>query len=142
MRIHTNKLNAHDIRHCLAYAQRSGKVAPDIEFVVGPVLNGSRSHARAFEVQLGTWDKTSGPKKSRHYKSSGTHGADSIWAATYDEWGHFLASVFLCDRQAVAGHYESHRDFHAKTRDAYLTTTDQHQRAYDAASAAGRYQGD
>jgi hypothetical protein len=142
MRIHTSKLGRLDVRECLAAAQRSGKVTSDIEFVIGPVEYGSKSRDRAFEVQLGTWDQTSGPTKSRHFKNTGTYGADRVWAATYDEWGHFLALVFLCDRNATAGPYKGHDDFHAKTHDAYLTITDEHQRAYQAASAAGRYQGD
>ena len=141
MRIHT-ELNTQTLRGCLAQAKFQRKVTDDVHFVVGPNLYGSRSHDHAIEIQLGTYDKTTGPTRSRHYKNSGTHGADTIYAATYDEWGHFLALVFLCDRKAKAGPYNGHDDFHAKTHDAYLTITDEHQRAYQAASAAGRYQGD
>ena len=142
MRIHTNKLSALDIRECLEAAKKAGKVTDDIEFVVGPTVFGSKSHKRAVEVQLGTYDQHSGPTWSRHFKNTGTYVAYHVWAATYDEWGHFLALVFLCDRGAKAGTYNGHDSFHTITKDAYLTTTDQHQRAYEAASAAGRYQGD
>lgn len=141
MRIHTNKLTLSGLRECLAHAKASGKVTQDIEFVVES-SHGSRSHARAFDIQLGTYDQHSGPTNSRHFKNTGTHGASHIWAATYDEWGHFLALVFLCDRDAKAGQYEGHADFHKQTNDAYLTVTDEHARDYARHSAAGRYMGD
>lgn len=118
MRIHSNTLTRSDIVSAL----RQPEIAPDIELVTFGVFS-SRKRQRAYEVQLGTDDKTSGPTKSRHYKNSGTHGAGQIWAATYDEWGFFLADLFRLDPNAIAGQYNGADDFHAQTKGAYEGST-------------------
>lgn len=77
---------------------------------------GSRSHARAFEVTLrghGT----------RHKRSPHTPLPDSDRAgeraATYDDWGRWLALVFDADPQAKTAPYADRDDFHTKTDYAY-----------------------
>lgn len=163
MRIHTNSDSPRStIDQALRNAIRRGNVAPDVHFVVGPTVYGSRSHAHGVEVQLGTYDSSSGPTRSRHFKNTGTSGADHIWAATWDEWGWFLAEVFNYDPSAKAGPYVGREGFDAATSNAYTLKgcarcglhavehdgdglhciTCRHGLAYAAASAAGRYQGD
>lgn len=115
MRIHVNILTSFDIYRALV----DSRIAADVYPVVME-QHGSRTHTRAFEVQLGTEDKTSGPTRSRHYKNSGTHGAGNVYAATYDEWGYFLANLFDQDPTAKAGPYADRADFHAKTECKYV----------------------
>lgn len=118
MKIHSDTLTGADLEGALCAARSAEHITPDVHFVVFGQA-GSRSHRAAHEVQLGTYDKTTGPTKSRHYKNSGTHGADSVWAATYDEWGWFLAEVYRRDASAMAGPYKSRDDFGEKTKHAY-----------------------
>lgn len=118
MKVHSDILSETSVRAALRHAQVIDKVTYDIQFVVFDT-KGSRSHCRGFDIQLGTYDKTSGPTKSRRYKNSGQYGADSIWAATYDEWGWFLAALFSIDPDATAGPYKGLADFNRQTSDKY-----------------------
>jgi hypothetical protein len=45
------------------------------------------------------------------------HG--QLRAASYDEWGWFLAALFRADPNAKAGPYKNEPDFHRKTEGAY-----------------------
>lgn len=58
----------------------------------------------------------------RHYPNSGTSGAQS-WegqvAASWAEWGWFLARVFEVDPDARCGDYRSADDFHAQTGERF-----------------------
>jgi hypothetical protein len=122
MKLHTS-LHPSDVQDALNRAKASGNVTPDIEFVEYGVGN-SRTHSIRFDIQLGTYDKTSGPTKSRRYKNSGQYGAGSVWAATYDEWGWFMAQVFDRDPGAQFGDrkngYNGVHDFNAKTGSKYV----------------------
>ena len=133
MKLHTS-LSTTDVYQALSRAQKAGHVTPDIDFQGGLTVLGSRSHERAFEVQLGTHDKASLPAgytdqngrkmTARRYKNSGgsgtASGADcSVWSATWHEWGWFMAEVFRADPGAMfgsksAGHHGAD-DFSAKT---------------------------
>ena len=117
MRLHTT-LTGLAVRECLFRAQVRNGVARDVGFEAITV-HGSRSRDHAFEVQLGTWDKTSGPTKSRHFKNSGVNGASHVYAASYDEWGWFIARVFQADPTAIFGPYNGLEDFNVKTKNAY-----------------------
>jgi hypothetical protein len=126
MKLHTT-LSALDIRDALTRAQNAGKVARDVWFEQLDE-QASRSRPNGFLIQLGTTDKSSGPGRSRHYKNSGQYGATSewvngspVWAATYDEWGWFIAEVFRMDFGAKFGPYDGFSDFHARTGDRYLS---------------------
>jgi hypothetical protein len=113
MKLHTS-LSASEVRDALGTAQLAHHVTWDIEFVqFAPERSQSRAHG--YKVQLGTYDQTSGPTNSRHYKNSGTSGAGNVWAATYDEWGYFIAEVFKRDPAAKFGQYDGADDFNAKT---------------------------
>ena len=132
MRLHTN-LASSDVQFALHEAKRRGLVTNDVHFVVY-ARHGSNSHDRAFELQLGTYDKHSLPAGTtdqygknmhvRRYKNSGTFGAESVYAATYYEWGWFMLEVFKRDPNAlfgsVAGHgYNGVDDFHEKTHGTF-----------------------
>lgn len=40
-------------------------------------------------------------------------------AATWDEWGHFLAAIFEQDEDAICGNYNGADDFHSQTKYKY-----------------------
>lgn len=115
MKLHSDTLDESAIFKALRAAKDAGQVTNDIHLVqFNP--SGSRSRARGFDIQLGTHNPLTGPTKSRHFKNSGTDGASSIWAATYDEWGWFIARLFDADPDAIFGPYAGVEDFAGKTR--------------------------
>lgn len=91
MRIHTN-LTHSDIVDC----------ARGLVSLTTLSEHGSRSRERAFEVKL------SG--SSPYRQNFGTEQA-----ATWDEWGVFIARIFAKDSDAIAGHYKSADLFHEVT---------------------------
>lgn len=116
MRLHTNTLDMSDVHKALKTAKDNGTVAEHIHFEAFS-QHGSRSHARAFEIQLGTYSKLPGDK--RRYKNSGQYGASNIYAATYDEWGYFIKELFELDPELVFGNYRGLEDFNRQTKYAY-----------------------
>jgi len=128
----------------LADAKDEGHIARDVTFT-GYTAYKSRTHPFAHEIQLGTWDKTSLPKgytdqhghklTVRRYQNTGDSGASSerpghdgaVWAATWHEWGWFMAKVFELDPSARWGSqrwgYQSAADFHAKTKGVFGKTS-------------------
>jgi hypothetical protein len=119
MRLHTS-MTGTAVETALQRAKDKGKISPDVTFAVFGSGYGSRSHSRAFEIQLGTLDKTSGPKNSRHFKNTGQEEASRIYAATYDEWGWFIAEIFNIDPAAKFGLYDGQINFEVQTNDAYI----------------------
>ena len=77
--------------------------------------HGSRTHAAAYEVSL---------EGNGYAKNTGKYGAGDEIAATWDEWGVFLARLFDKDPDARCGaaKYPAYRngyDFHAQTNDRF-----------------------
>lgn len=112
MRIHTNIIDPADM-------YRAAEDAGDgvtVEFME----HGSRSRLRAFEFSL------SGTSNRR--RNSGNRGAGDEYAATWDEWGMFLAHLFALDPEARSGWYESADYFHWVTGGRFrdLTPAMQH----------------
>jgi hypothetical protein len=105
MRIHTDSLTEKDIYEATARAGSAVRVVV--------TEHGSRSRARAFNVTLsGT------SSRRRNTGNYGAAGEDSYWgpdrshAATWDEWGMFLAELFRRDPNAVVPNiYESAEHF-------------------------------
>lgn len=77
---------------------------------------GSRTHDHAFHVVL-----TGGASvHSKRRAMRPPYGASDAFAATWDQWGTFLAAVFRADQEARCGSakrpdYADGRDFHLKT---------------------------
>ena len=140
MRLHTS-LSYVAVRNALHDIKREGKAAEDVTFETITVHK-SATHDHAYEVQLGTYDKTSLPPgyrdqnghkiSTRRYKNTGNRGAGSedygsygeVWAATWHEWGWFIQRVFELDPTARWGSlkypsYASPEDFADKTRGAF-----------------------
>lgn len=117
MRIHTDTLTPADLA---AAVKRAGLKPSNLAFTE----HGSRKRARAFNVTLtGTSSRRSNP---------GASGASfRPRAATWDEWGMFLAHLFAIDPDAhVPGIYESGDHFRWVTGARFdtLTPADQHGR--------------
>lgn len=146
MKLHTS-LSGTEVHQALSRAQAAGHVTPDVHFAVYGNVN-SQTHARGYEIQLGTYDQHSLPPGTkdqhgktmhvRRFKNSGNGGADSVWAATWHEWGWFIAEIFAADPGARWGGnpersrnpeyvwgYSSPDDFHAKTGDEFRAKTEQ-----------------
>jgi hypothetical protein len=143
MRLHT-RLTINQLYDALLAAQDAGHVTKDVDFKPSPEMHGSRTHNRAFDVQLGTYSKDSLPAgtkdqhgknmKVRRYRNAGDSGATSgwhepsVWAATWHEWGWFMLEVFKLDPEARFGsakdwHYAGLDDFHRKTEGAFREPT-------------------
>lgn len=118
MRIHTSHPLAHTTVICRAALDRAkaaGRVSPSVYFDK-ITAHRSTTHTTAAEVHLVSDVKEPGSKRRR--PNSGTHGADGaeVWAATWDEWGWFLAEVFAADPGAkCAAWYPDRQTFHART---------------------------
>lgn len=79
---------------------------------------GSRTHTRAFDVTL-TGESARLPNGGR---SGGyRYGADNAHAATWDQWGVFLAAIFDADPAAKMTYYKDKADFHWQTSDRFDT---------------------
>lgn len=115
MKLHTT-LGYQQITQAMRDVKSRGQMTEDVMFVQFEHEN-SNSHPNGYLIQLGTLDKTTGPTNSRHYKNSGQWGSDNtMWAATYDEWGWFIAELFELDPDAKFGRYKNYDDFHAQTK--------------------------
>jgi len=114
MRIHSDVLTTDDFYRA---ARAVSEVAPDI-YVDSCSVHGSRSRAHGYEVAL----RGSGRRHVRR-PNSGRFGAtsDNSYAATYHDWGWWLAELYRLDPDMVAGHYKSAEDFHRQTEDKYLS---------------------
>lgn len=117
MKIQT-RLTEAEVQECLGRSKDDGDMPADIVFdVFGTV--GSRSHPHAFEVHLATAQNDTRADSVKRKASSMAGGGGLKYAATYDEWGYFLAELFAADPEARAGRYKSRDHFHASTGYAY-----------------------
>lgn len=116
MRIHTDHLTRDDLRCALTSTglTREGVWLDNLS------EHGSRSRAHAYEVSLRADPGKDRNGKTRRAPNSGNHGADFGKAATYDEWGYWLAELFELDPCAVMTYYKSREDFHRSTRGAFV----------------------
>lgn len=119
MRIHTDTLTVTDI---YAAAARAGGG----DYRTSPVLadvteHGSRSRARAFNVTL---SGTSGRRQNPGHGG----GSRDLQAATWDEWGMFLAELFRRDPNAVVPKvYDGAEHFQNVTDQRFDTLTPENQ---------------
>jgi len=87
---------------------------------------GSRSHRHGFEVTLssdGTPDRDGTPR-NRPVNAGTSRYLDRFTlpkAASYADWGRFLAALFEIDPDAKCPYYAGREDFHAKTAGAFLS---------------------
>ena len=107
MRIHTNLLTESDIRGLVPATAYVGKLS----------THKSRKRSHAFELNLGGSGRT-----------GGQWGQQDGKAATWDEWGMFLAALYEADPDAVTPYYEDADDFDFRTGGRFddLTPEEQH----------------
>lgn len=66
------------------------------------------------------WDIQLGREGSRRQFNSGSHGASGeTGAASWDDYGNFLAALFELDPHIRAGYYDGRTNFHQRTRFRY-----------------------
>lgn len=93
-------------------------------------VHGSRTHKHGFEVKL------SG--NSSRAPMHAPYGADK--AATWDEWGIFLARVYDADATTKAAYYLDAEDFHYKTGRRFRTLTHDNQCHNHKWNSLGNYE--
>lgn len=119
MRLHSDTLFESDIREALRAEIETGRIADHVTF---KLLRAGRSTVtnRAFDVQLEAGQRDRG----RRAGNSGSYGAmrpeHDGYAATYDEWGWFLAALYKLDATMIVGTpkspvYNGGNDFHHRT---------------------------
>jgi hypothetical protein len=126
MRLHT-KLGGYQLSQALQRAKDKGRIGGSVVFAVDSV-HGSRTHPRAFELQLGTWDNTlpagtvdQRGHKLRYRRTRNINRDDANrYAATWHEWGWLIAEIFDADPSARFGGekgwgYKNRADFDEKT---------------------------
>lgn len=91
-------------------------------FLTDTEFKGSRTHANKIRVHLAADHNVTADGVVRRRTNSGNRGAGGYYAATYDEWGWFLAVVFDADPTAKCEYYANRDDFHAKTNGKYDTS--------------------
>lgn len=98
---------------------------------------GSASHYHKLRVYLVPMSHLTPEGGKRRRTNSGNSGAGYGYAATYNEWGEFLAALFELDFGAKTdGHqYNGRADFHEKTGNQFLPKTVA-QKVFEATSDA------
>lgn len=120
MRIHINTADS-AIIDAMTAAVEAGQVSPFVQFDE-LIKRRSRSHRAAFEVRLVTHVKREGEKRYRPNSGSIGYDGTPVWAATWHEWGWFLAHLFNLDPSAKAGPYRGAGEFHAATDGQFRRT--------------------
>jgi hypothetical protein len=120
MLIHVNATTGRTLQNLLKADDRLGQ---DLYFE-NLTEHGSRTHERAFNVKLWSQNRTTISGATRRRPNPGTgnrFGGMGAYAATFDEWGYFLAALFEADPHARVVHaYSDRADFHERTNRAYL----------------------
>ena len=122
MRFHSDTMTVRDIEEALRIAKTKGNVDQFVQFEVFDV-KGSRTRKNGYEIKLGWYgEKVKGD--GRRWTNTGKSGADTggNYAATYDEWGWFIAELFDKDVDAVFGTYKGQTGFDADTRYKFVLT--------------------
>jgi hypothetical protein len=120
MRIHSDIL----MRADFASALSGTGLDADGVYLDGVTSHGSRKRARAYEVTLRAIHGKDRNGKTRRWPNGGAYGAETGYgnAATYDEWGYWIARLYGSDPRAIIGPYKSRADFLLRTDGAYPIT--------------------
>lgn len=120
MRIHSSILSASDFGRAL----KTAGLDTEGVYIDGITTHGSRKRSRAFELSLRAQDGRDRNGKGRRWPNGGSYGAETGYgkAATYDEWGWFIAALYGMDDQAIVGPYEDRDAFLRATGGAYPIT--------------------
>ena len=123
MRIHTNVATAVQVANlALHAAKKAGRVAGHVYFDK-LVDHRSTTHTYAAEVHLVADVKEPGSKRRRPEQWRRRIRRVRGVAATWDEWGWFLAEVFRLDPRAkCAAWYPTEAAFHERTKHRFHLT--------------------
>jgi hypothetical protein len=111
MRIHSDTLSTRDLFHALDEVATHTGSAVDL---LKAEKYSSRKRARALEVQL------SSDGRLTHCRTMSDRNA---YAATWDQWGWFIAHLYSVDRDAIVGPYADFQDFHRQTSYKFTAPT-------------------
>lgn len=127
MRIHSDILTGQDIHYAMRRAGHAVQAAY--------TEHGSRRRDHAFNVTL---TGTSSRRPNSGNRGAGSYGGD--YAATWDEWGMFLAELFRRDPAAVVPDiYESGEHFRWVTGARFDTLTPEQQHGAAGHKWSGSY---
>ena len=117
MRIHSDTLTSGDLYRAL---DLSGVFSEGV-WIEDFSRHGSHSRDHAFEVRLAAEPGADRNGKTRLARNTGQYGAaaEPFKAATYDEWGYWIAAVFSYDPNAKMSYYDDAEDFARKTGGDY-----------------------
>jgi hypothetical protein len=107
VKLHSDKITTQTLTAAIGTAGLRG-------VAVEAVTVGSRKRARGIEFRL---DAAPGPGRRR--RNSGQYGAESGYAATWDEHGAWFAVLFDIDPEAIIGSYDGREDFERQTGGKY-----------------------
>jgi hypothetical protein len=115
MKIHSDVLEQDDFYRALvdSYVAQEGVMIDKFK------IEGSRKRAFGYVVHLDALPGRDRNGKNRRPVNSGTSGAGQNTAATYDEWGYWLAELFERDPDMITDYYKSREDFHNQTNNNY-----------------------
>jgi hypothetical protein len=112
MKVYSNTLTINDLN----VAAHEVRDATGDALYVGDAITIPRARVRrnGFNVRLTNFD-------SRRARNTGTHGGarGDDPAASWDDYGRWIARLFVRDPSARIAHYDGAADFHAKTNNKY-----------------------
>lgn len=103
MRVYGDTLTASDLRAAV----------PDGCVLELVTIDAPRTRARGWNVKLRR------PGSSR-FTNSGRYGAGELGAASWDDYGVWIARLYAIDEGARIAHYDGRADFERQTDGAYL----------------------
>lgn len=119
MKFHSDVLTTPDLYAAL---EASG-LAREGVYLIDVSKGRSRKRARRIEAKLAARAGSDRKGVRRRWANSGSHGAASsdpfVKAATYDEWGWWLAELFERDPKLIANEYDGRERFHEMTEGKY-----------------------
>lgn len=122
MRFHTNTHTRSSIADALQSAKDAGQVPASV-YIETCSEHRSTKRARGFEISLRSFEKVPGDKRRRPNPGTGERGHDGEWAATWDEWGWFIAALFDAEPDAIFGNYDGQIGFDTYTSWKFCSVT-------------------
>lgn len=113
MKIHSDVITYQDIWNAEKIASVGGHGKVYLEFV----SQGSRSRKNAFEVHL------EGDGSVSKRKPNDRGNSDRQYAATWSQWGWFLAALYEIDPEMKCAYYADLEDYNIKTDNAFADVT-------------------
>lgn len=121
MKLHSDTLTDSDIYLAIRNARDLDGVADHVSMDTFRSA-GTRTRARAWDIHLGTdtRDRDATGKMRRKPTNSANQDDLADYAATYSEWGWFIARLFETDPNAVFGPYKGKEHFDNATLGRFI----------------------